>query len=260
MSAEKDQALVLRFVDFSESSGVVTLLTREFGKISTLAKGARRPKGPFESALDLLALCRVVFLRKSSGNLDLLTEAKLERRFRPPGRDLSRLYAGYYIAEMLDRLTDEYDPHPRLFDTSVETLATLARHPRGLPAAWVLRWELALLRELGQLPTLDQCAECGNPLPPQSRLTYGVAAGGMLCAECRIGQRQLISVALGVPGTLAEFAASTDPDRIGASEDWRDWTIPAEQWGEVRGVINQTLWQILGERPRVHAYLGGLTH
>ena len=54
-----------------------------------LAKGARRPKGPFESALDLLSLCRIVFLRKSSDALDLLTEARLERRFRVVGRDLS---------------------------------------------------------------------------------------------------------------------------------------------------------------------------
>ena len=83
MPAEQATALVLRTVDFSESSLVVTLFTREFGKIGALAKGARRLKGPFESALDLLALCRIVFLRKSSDALDLLTEAKLERRFRP---------------------------------------------------------------------------------------------------------------------------------------------------------------------------------
>jgi len=82
MSSEKATAIVLRSVDFSESSSVVTLFTREFGKIHALAKGARRPKGPFEGALDLLALCRIVFLRKSSGALDLLTEAKLERRLR----------------------------------------------------------------------------------------------------------------------------------------------------------------------------------
>ncbi len=80
---EKTTAVVLRVVDFSESSSVVTLFTSDFGKISGLAKGARKPKGSFESALDLLSLVRVVFLRNSSGTLDLLTEAKLERRFRP---------------------------------------------------------------------------------------------------------------------------------------------------------------------------------
>ena len=55
MSSEKASALVLKLVDFSETSLVVTLFTREFGKVQALAKGGRRPKGPFESALDLLA-------------------------------------------------------------------------------------------------------------------------------------------------------------------------------------------------------------
>ena len=118
MSSEKATAIVLRVIEFSETSSVVTLFTRDFGKIRALAKGARRPKGPFESALDLLGLCRIVFLRKSSDALDLLTEAKLERRFRPPGGDLSNLYAAYYVAELLNELTDDYDPHPELFDAA----------------------------------------------------------------------------------------------------------------------------------------------
>ena len=126
MSAEKATAIVLRTIDFSESSLVVTLFTREFGKISGLAKGAKRLKGPFESALDLLALCRIVFLRKSSETLDLLTEAKLQRRFRVVGPGLESLYAGYYIAELLAEMTDQYDPHPELFDLADETLAGLA--------------------------------------------------------------------------------------------------------------------------------------
>jgi len=110
MSSEKALAIVLRVVEFSETSSIVTLFTREFGKIRALAKGARRPKGPFESALDLLGLCRIVFLRKSSDALDLLTEARLERRFRPPGGELSNLYAAYYVAELFERLDRRLRP------------------------------------------------------------------------------------------------------------------------------------------------------
>ena len=149
MSSEKATALVLRVVEFSETSSILTIFTREFGKVRGLAKGARRPKGPFESALDLLCLCRIVFLRKSSDALDLLTEAKLERRFRP--RDLSSLYAGYYVAELLSELTDDYDPHPELFDAACETLAGLV--DEGRIASLVLRFELTALRVLGHLPS-----------------------------------------------------------------------------------------------------------
>ena len=79
---------------------------------------------------------QVVFLRKSSGTLDLLTEAKLQRRFRPAGRDLSSLNAGYYVAELLSELTDDYDPHPALFDLADQTLLGLAA--AMTVAAWCL--------------------------------------------------------------------------------------------------------------------------
>src|ERR1051325_8295400 len=151
MSSEKATALVLKLVDFSETSSVVTLFTEEFGKIHALAKGARKLKGPFEAALDLLAICRIVFLRKSSDALDLLTEAKLERRFRPVGGDLSSLYAAYYVAELLGELTDDYDPHPELFDAAEATLGAL-QMPGGV-ANSVLRFELTALRVLGHLPS-----------------------------------------------------------------------------------------------------------
>ena len=97
MSAEKSAAIVLRVIEFSETSCVVTLMTREFGKITGLAKGARRKKSPFEAALDVLSIVRIVFLRKTPPAMDLLTESKLERRFRAASSDLERLYAAYYV-------------------------------------------------------------------------------------------------------------------------------------------------------------------
>ncbi len=160
MASEKTLAIVIRVVEFSETSCVVTLFTRDFGKIGALAKGARRPKSPFESALDLLAVCRIVFLHKSSESLDLLTEAKLERRFRAASRDLSRLYAGYYVAELLRELTHEGDPHPELFDAAEAALRELEGDLDVFRL--VLRFELVALRVLGHLPELNCCAACGQ--------------------------------------------------------------------------------------------------
>jgi DNA repair protein RecO (recombination protein O) len=133
MPSEKSRAIVLKVVDFSESSSIVTLFTEDFGKVGALAKGAKRPKGPFEGALDLLALVRIVFLHKSSESLDLLTEAKLERRFRSAQRDLARLYAGYYVAELLAELTDSGDPHRQLFQAADAALSAFdCRHRAGV--------------------------------------------------------------------------------------------------------------------------------
>ena len=77
MATEKALALVIRTHDWSESSRIATLWTREIGKVRALAKGGRRLKSNFESALDLLTVCDIVLIRKSSGSLDLLTEARV---------------------------------------------------------------------------------------------------------------------------------------------------------------------------------------
>src|SRR5438128_5973550 len=132
MPAEKAQALVLRTTDWSESSRIATLWTREFGKVRVLAKGGRRLKSNFENALDLLTLCRIVFLRKSSSgfgspSLDLLTEAQVVERFPRLRTDLPALYAAYYIAELLSDWTEDYDPHPLLFDEALATLRSLGQ-------------------------------------------------------------------------------------------------------------------------------------
>ena len=247
MPAEKATAIVLRTIDFSETSLVVTLFTREFGKISSLAKGGRRLKGPFESALDLLAVCRIVFLRKSSDALDLLTEAKLVRRFRPAGRSLSSLYAGYYVAELLNELTDQYDPHPGLFDLANETLAALAAGEPVGPR--VLRFELVALGELGHVPSLETCADCGAEVPVAGRMAFGQLDGGVLCGKCRVGKKQVASVSAGAVRAMADFA---EP----AGQTWQRMEIDDRTRGEIRGLLNHYLVNLLGKKPRMHQYLG----
>jgi DNA repair protein RecO (recombination protein O) len=248
MPAEKATALVIRSVDFSETSLVVTLFTREFGKLGALAKGGRRLKGPFESALDLLGLCRIVFLRKTSDSLDLLTEAKLMRRFRP-GRQLAGLYAAYYVAELLDDLTDQYDPHPELFDLADETLAALSAGeavPRRL-----IRYELGMLRLLGHAPSLADCVGCGRPVVPKGRVSFGLVDGGVLCADCRAGRRQVASLSEAALQTMGVLAAPT-------GNAWQEIELDARTLAELRGVLNHYVSHLLGRKPRMHAYLGAL--
>jgi DNA repair protein RecO (recombination protein O) len=249
MSSEKATAIVIRAVEFSETSLVVTLFTREFGKIGALAKGARRLKGPFESALDLLGLCRIVFLHKSSDALDLLTEAKLLRRFRPAGTHLAGLYAGYYVAELLGDLTDEDDPHPELFDLADETLASLAAGESV--AKRVVRFELGALRILGQMPSLDVCVECGAAVAQTGRVAFGQLDGGVLCPACRGGRKQVVMVSAGVLRAMAQLA---DAD----GHAWRRMEIDSRSLGELRGLMNHYFTHLLGRKPKMHEYLGVL--
>ncbi|MCO6458466.1 MAG: DNA repair protein RecO [Pirellulaceae bacterium] len=245
MPSEKSLAIVLRVVEFSETSCVVTLFSEEFGKIGALAKGARRPKSAFESALDLLAVCRIVFLRKSGDVLDLLTEARLERRFRSASRDLSRLYAGYYVAELLNELTETHDPHPQLFQLADQTLARLDDGQSDVGRT-VLRFELRALDLLGHLPSLEDCVGCGTSVTPiGGHVAFGLVAGGVLCPACRPGQRHVASV---TGGTLEELR------RLAGSDGARNEPSGAVP-GELRALMNQYLCSLLGKRPRLHAYL-----
>jgi DNA repair protein RecO (recombination protein O) len=191
-----------------------------------------------------------VFLRKSTDALDLLTEAKLQRRFPVAGRSLSSLYAGYYVVELLNEMTDQYDPHPGLFDLADETLAGLAA---GEPVGRrVLRFELGALRELGHMPSLENCAECGTSSSLQGRLAFGQLDGGVLCGRCRVGKRQVASVTAGAIRAMARLA---DP----RGNNWERIEIDHRTRGEVRGVLNHYLYNLLGRKPRMHQYLGLLS-
>ncbi len=247
MAAEQTDAIVLRAFPWSETSSIASIFTREFGKLSVLAKGARRPKSPFEAALDLLSICRVVFIPKSGDALDLLTEAKLLRRFRAGSRDLLRLYCGYHVAELLDRLTDKGDKQPELFELAEDTLATLA-DLKLEPRAIVLRWELQMLRLVGHLPSWQLCAQCGQDVSREETAVFGLMASGVLCAGCRIGGRQLLPLPQLARQTFQQYSDSL----------WREIPLnnyPEQHRSVLRRIVKQYLMVLLDRRLNMHAYL-----
>lgn len=246
MTAEKSLAIVLRLVEFSESSLVVTLFTRDFGKISALAKGARRPKGPFEAALDHLAICRVVFLRKSGDSLDLLTEAKLERRFRNRSKKLEHLYAGYYVAELLSELTARGDAQIELFDLA---LRTLDRLDGPAPIGGVVEhFELRMLQLVGHFPLVDACVECGGGLGERSTVLFAPIEGGALCEACREGKRNVIRVSRDMLHLMKRLGEAAIP-----SEALLEAVAPHR--GAMRGVLHSYLVHHFGSHFRLHAFL-----
>lgn len=242
MAAVRTLALVIRSVDVFETSRVLTLYTRELGKLSALAKGARRLKSPFQAGLDLLSVCDIVVLHKASDALDLLTEAVLAERFEPLRRDLPALYAACYVAELLDALTDRQDPHPKLFDAARVTLRHLG-DPVSRPSR-VLRFELACLRELGLMPALDTCVHCGRePRAPGDRVAFGLATGGVLCADCRPGQPHVATLSSRTLEAIRDLAAPGDP--------WRRLWGDAATLGPVRQTVGAVVSHVIGRRPRL---------
>jgi DNA repair protein RecO (recombination protein O) len=251
LASEKTEGIVLKTVPWSETSSIVTFLTRDFGKVTALAKGAHRPKGPFESALDLLAVCRIVFLAKSGDVLDLLTEAKLARRFRSGQRDLTRLYAGYYVSELLQASAQPRQAMAELFELADQTL--LAIDSGHDLAEVIVRFELQLLRLLGHAPCLNQCVQCGRSTLQEDSVLLGIQAGGVLCDTCSRGQRQLIRLHQSTLRAMAPLGQVGWQDR-----GWTEPSLPAACRGEARGWLQRYLVFALDKRFVMHSYLDDL--
>lgn len=245
MTTEKTEGLVIRQADFSETSRVVTLFTRDFGKISALAKGARRLKGPFESAIDLLSNCQIVFIRKSSSSLDLLTEARLLHSFRPAPSSLLSLYAGYYVAELLAGLSEEYDPHPHLYSESLETLRRLETADNPLPE--VMIFETAVLREVGQMPEFDVCVACGEPAQDSQSYGFWLSQGGLICSKCQSGHYPESRLSSGSVSAL-RYLSNTELQTA------RRLKLSDQQRNEIRHVYTGLISQMLGHRPKMLRY------
>ncbi len=247
MAVVRTPSIVLRQVEIFESSLVVTLFTRELGKVSALAKGARRLKSPMQGGLDLVGVSDIVLLHKASDALDLVTEATSIERFLCLRRDLTALYAGYYVAELLADLTDLHDPHPRLFDAAVVSLRHL--EDPVLRSRRVFRFELACLRELGLMPSLDDCSSCGllieNGGDPGT-VGFGLATGGVLCPSCRSGVPHVATLSW---DTLEAIRALANP-----GSSWRE--LDPTRLGPVRSTLGAVLSHLLGHRPKLLAFLG----
>jgi DNA repair protein RecO (recombination protein O) len=240
---EKAEGLVVRGVDWSETSRIVTIWTREFGRVRLLAKGGRRLKSSFESALDLLSVYSIVLLRKTSGGLDLLTEARVLRGFPRLRLDLQALYAAYYMAELLSDWTEDYDPHPVLYDETLATLADLGGTNQGMRLA---RYECVLFAELGYSPSLDACSGCGAA-PDGGEVVFSALAGGVLCPRCAPSQPDRRPLSAEAWRALRELSMS--------GEAWqRPWSPAART--EVRRLLSHYVTTLMGRRPRLLPYLG----
>jgi len=149
MEPERAEAVVLRLHPVTESSLIVTWYTREFGKLKTMAKGARRAKGPFRGKIDLFYRDEILFLRSRRSDLHLLSDCFLEDPHRKLRGSVRTLAAASYVTELVETATEAEDANARLFELLVAALDAL----EGAVTAAVLVWfELQVLAAAGWAP------------------------------------------------------------------------------------------------------------
>jgi DNA repair protein RecO (recombination protein O) len=173
------QALVLRRLDFGEADRLLTLLTRDDGKLRGLARGARRPISRHSGNLELFAHARLLMAR--GRDLDAISQSELIHPFRRLREDLMAASHAYYLAEVTDALLEPNDPAGRVFDLLLAAFGALdeGAGPTLLAAHYLLH----VLDALGFRPELFRCLGCEQSLEPRANY-LSPELGGALCPDC----------------------------------------------------------------------------
>jgi DNA repair protein RecO (recombination protein O) len=195
MPLVSDRCICLRKTEYSETSQIVTLLSRERGVVRAIAKGAhRRTKAgasKFDGGIDFLETGDAVFTDDVTRDLATLTEWSLWDGHLDLRRDLRAMYLAMYAGELVDRLLEPHDPHPVLFDRLEATLCELGTARRE---AAFLAFELDLLRETGYLADLARCVGCERPADAGVTAYFSPAAGGAVCRDCEAAHPDRLSI------------------------------------------------------------------
>ena len=203
MQVYRDDGVVLRTQKLGEADRIITLLTRQNGRVRAVAKGVRRTKSRFGARLE--PFTHVDVMIHPGRSLDVISQAEVIRAYGPPlAADYPKYTAGAAMLETAERLTPvEKEPAIRQYLLLIGGLRALgetehpegpdggpavAREPRLVLDAYLLR----SLAVAGYAPALEECARCGKPgataatRPGSVPLTaFAVAAGGMACESCR---------------------------------------------------------------------------
>lgn len=185
VSQEKTEAHVLRGVDFSETSRIVTFLSPERGRLTCIAKGVRRKNSMLASVLDTMNRVELIYYWKDGRSVQTLAEASLLDAYPSAKGDLERGAFAAFPLEIASKVAHENEP-------SRDFYAALSRGLDGLEA-WRgdarahCCWQVALLlAAAGFTPELDRCVHCGRKIGDNPGFD---SASGAVCGACRAERR-----------------------------------------------------------------------
>lgn len=174
-------AFVLHQWDWSETSLILDLFTREQGRVAAVAKGAKRPYSQLRPVLMPFQRLLVLTTRpKADEHADILLLRSAEYAGAGAALPPSRLFPGFYLNELLMKLLARGDPHPALFDAYADALQALAVAPDEAP---LRAFELLLLRETGVLPELSRTTTTQEVVQPARHYRLSGDSGLVVAAE-----------------------------------------------------------------------------
>ena len=276
----KDAAICIRATDFSETSQVLTLFTRATGKINAIAKGSKRPKSPFDGPVELFSHGNIVFTDTNREKLATLTEFEQQTAFSNLSGNLFTLNCASFAAELVSKLTDDYDPHPKLFDSFLQFLrntnkyrASSIEHRDTL--SLLILFQLSLLRHIGLIPILDSCVNCktshgprpswrgeGERLATSDYFYFSSSANGLLCKDCEASfpdRIKLSSSAAACLLVLSKFILSGACGEQSRTVEGADLKLIGDAdektLNEIEKLLIHHFTEILGRPPKMAKYI-----
>jgi len=258
MALIQDSGVTLRRLDYSETSQVMVFFTREHGKVRAIGKGIKRStKTRFAVGIDLLEVGEMVLSVRQPRQeaLATLTEWKQRRALAGLRQKLARLYAGQYAAEITAGLTEDWDPHPVLYDGLLSLLEALCETRAVLGP--IVGYQRLLLEQIGSWPELEVCVACRRAPATEGDLYFSALEGGLLCRDCEAGftekrlvNRQMLKASRGLESARTEVRGSLST------------AVPAQESPQLRSLIgavfelfNYHLAHLMGREPLLAAKL-----
>lgn len=212
MSQEKTEAVVLRGVDFSESSRIVTFLTPDRGKLACMARGVKRPKNQLAALLDTFNRLELVYYWKDSRSVQQLGDTTLLNNYDGIKTDLDKVTYAAFPLEIAYKVSHENEPSMELYATLLQGLDGLAQWHGDirLHVSWQV---LQLLNVAGYEPSMECCVDCGRDVEKSPGFAY---RGGVTCPACRTDRK------LSNKDYEALMALATDRDKCPDINDGPD--------------------------------------
>ncbi len=201
-------AVVLRHKDWGEADQLLTLYTRERGKLRAAAKGARKITS--RKAGHLQPFTYVNLQLAQGRDLMIVTQAETVNAFLGIGADLTKTGYASYVIELLDRFVYEDDGgNPGVFKMLVETLERVEKEADAWTA--LRYYEMRLLDHVGFRPQLFECANCGREILPEDQF-FSASSGGAICPRCGEGIQNLMKISIETLKYLRHFQRSSYRD------------------------------------------------
>lgn len=179
----KTEAIVLSKLNYSESSLIVSLFTKSNGKVSAILKGGRRPKSKLASVVDVLNHIQVIFYKRESREIQVISSADLISHFPKIKSDLNSSVYAYAVCELVKDVMIENESNILLFNGLVRIL-NLMENNEEHPAILFGRFFIFFLKEIGYELNLETCELCSKDLSIESKPSKYINQS-FICNECK---------------------------------------------------------------------------